>query len=61
MIKPPGKPGIADYFSTKTTKNDTYDLNSYPNRNGLGDCPGARELEKVRLRAQVQFSQGNRK
>ena len=24
MIQPPGKPGIALYFSTKTTKKDTY-------------------------------------
>ena len=25
MIKPPGKPGIAIYLSTKTTKKDTYE------------------------------------
>ena len=28
MIKPPGKPGIAIYFSTKTTKKDTYEKDS---------------------------------
>ena len=34
MIKPPGKPGIAIYFSTKTTKKDTYPERQVPKAGG---------------------------
>ena len=43
MIKPPGKPGIAIYFSSKATKKDTYGY----------DCAGLRPPGQVEIRIPV--------